>query len=189
MLDKIYDMLSFAVPLRVIERPESLVVRDYRPTWLMAFGIGGFLFFSVTFVLIVVKAPGALESFGVWVLALIAIGGLILALSQSIREVYYFDLPSDSYRFERQYIYRKEVIDGSLAQFTGARVKTETHDETETYYVVLTQEGMFLTGVTEQTLRENVPILNSFWNESEIANAITAVISTARSRREKKQEG
>jgi hypothetical protein len=46
---------------------------------------------------------------------------------------------------------------------------------------------MFLTGVAEQTLRENVPIFNSFWNESEIANAMTAVISTARSRREKKQ--
>jgi hypothetical protein len=43
---------------------------------------------------------------------------------------------------------------------------------------------MFLTGATEQTLRENVPVLNSFWNESEIANAITAIISTARSRRD-----
>ena len=45
MLDKIYDMLTFAVPLRVIERPDGLVVRDYRPTWLMALGVGGFLFF------------------------------------------------------------------------------------------------------------------------------------------------
>lgn len=182
MLDQIYDMLSFAVPLRIIERPEGLVVRDYRPTWLMACGIGMVLFFLPAFVLIVVKAPGALESFGVWALALIALGGLILALSQTIREVYYFDLASDSYRFERQYVYRKEVVEGSLSQFTGARVKTETYEQSETYFVVLTQEGMFLTGVTEQTLRENVPIFNSFWNESEIANAMTAVISTARSR-------
>lgn len=186
MLDKIYDMLWFAVPLRIIQRPDSLVVRDYRPTWLMLSGIGIVLFFVPTFVWIVVKAPGALESFGVWALALIAVAGLVLALSQPIREIYYFDLPSDSYRFEREYVYRKEIIEGSLDQFTGARVKTVTHDETETYFVVLSQEGMFLTGVTEQTLRENVPVLNSFWNESEIANAITVIISTARSRREKK---
>ncbi|MEO5858079.1 MAG: hypothetical protein ABIR33_03930, partial [Pyrinomonadaceae bacterium] len=114
------------------------------------------------------------------------VGCLVGGLSQSLREVYYFDLASDSYRFERLYAYRKEVIEGSLSQFTGARVETVTHEESESYHVVLTQEGMFLTGVTEQTLREAVPIPNSFWNESEIANAITAVISTARSRREKK---
>jgi len=186
MLDQIYDMFSFAVPLRIVQRPDSLVVQDYRPTWLMLSGIGMVLFFAPAFVLVVVKAPGALESFGVWALALIAVAGLILALSQPIREVYYFDLPSDSYRFERQYVYRKEIIEGSLDQFTSARVKTETHDNTETYFVVLSQEGMFLTGITEQTLRENVPVLNSFWNESEIANAITAIISNASRRREKK---
>jgi hypothetical protein len=189
MLDQIYDMFSFAVPLRIIERPDSLVVRDYRPTWLMACGIGIVLFFASTFILIVVKAPGALESFGVWTLALIAVGGLILALSQSIREVYYFDLPSDSYRLVRQYVYRQEVIEGALDQFTGAHVKTETNDGNQSHYVVLRQEGMFLTGINEQTLRENLPIFNSFWNESQIANSISTILSKGRTRREKKRSG
>jgi hypothetical protein len=186
MLDIIYDMLAFAVPLRIVDRPDSLVVRDYRPSGIMAIAFGGFLFFAGAFVVIVVQAPNALSYFGVWVLGLIAVGCVIAALSQSLREVYYFDIASDSYRFERQYAYRKEVIEGSLSQFTGARVETVTHEESESYHVVLTQEGMFLTGVTEQTLREAVPVPNSFWNESEIANAITEIISTARSRREKK---
>ena len=67
-----------------------------------------------------------------------------------------------------------------MSQFTGAYVKTVTNDESESYFVVLKQEGMFLTGVGEQTLREVVPIFNSYDREAEIANAIEEFISKAR---------
>jgi len=70
------------------------------------------------------------------------------------------------------------VIEGSMSQFTGAYVKTEETDETKSYFVVLKQEGMFLTGVNEQTLREVVPIFNSYDREARIANAITKFLSS-----------
>ena len=65
-------------------------------------------------------------------------------------------------------------------QFTGGYLKTERNDDSETYYVVLKQEGMFLTGVSEQTLREEVPIFNSFDREARIANAISSFLPTKR---------
>ena len=69
-----------------------------------------------------------------------------------------------------------------MSQFTGAYVKTEANDESESYFVALKQEGMFLTGVSEQTLREVVPIFNSYDREAKIANAIDRFISKARRR-------
>lgn len=180
------DMIALASPVRVIERPDSLLVQDFRPTLLMAFMAGGFVGCSVLFVVLLVNIPGAVGEGIVWITAIIAIAFAFAAAQQSIREVYYFDLRSDSYRFIRQYVHRKEVIEGSLEQFTGARVETVEHDEGESYHVVLTQEGMFLTGVSEQTLREVTPMFNSFSNEAQIANAITSIVSTARHRRSKK---
>ncbi|MEP6789578.1 MAG: hypothetical protein ABJB40_14155 [Acidobacteriota bacterium] len=70
-----------------------------------------------------------------------------------------------------------------MSQFTAAYVKTETDEDSSTYYVILKQEGMFLTGVSEQTLREVVPLFNSFEREASIANAISEVLSSERSRR------
>jgi hypothetical protein len=63
-----------------------------------------------------------------------------------------------------------------MSQFTGAYVKTESNEDGESYFVVLKQEGMFLTGVNEQTLREVVPMFNSFEKEAGIANAIDGFI-------------
>lgn len=187
MIEKIRNMIAFASPVRVIERPDSLLVQDFRPTLLMAFMAGGFVACSIFLVVLLVNLPGALSQSVVWIMAVLAILFAFVAAQQSIREVYYFDLRSDSYRFIRQYVHRKEVIEGSLDQFTGARVETVEHDETESYHVVLTQEGMFLTGVTEQTLREVTPIFNSFSSEARIANAISSIVSTARHERSKKK--
>ena len=110
----------------------------------------------------------------------IAIVCLALSFRGTIREVYFFDKTTDTYAFVRQFIHRKEIIEGSLSQFTGAYVKTQTNDESESYFVVLNQEGMFLTGVSEQTLREAVPIFNSFAREADIANAISAFLPSKR---------
>jgi len=188
MIEKITDMLAFASPLRIIERQESLVIQDYRPTWVMAiFGLG-FLAMTGLFVFAAINLEDVgNDPFVLWVLGILGVGCLIFALRGSIREVYYFDMRTDSYRFVRRFIYRKEVIEGSLDQFTGAYVKTVQQDEGESYHVVLRQEGMFLTGVSEQTLREETPILNSFSNEARIAKAISSIVSVARHERSKKK--
>lgn len=57
---------------------------------------------------------------------------------------------------------------------------TETNEGSESHYVVLKQEGMFLTGVSEQILREELPLFNSFDRESDIANAISSYLPSKR---------
>jgi hypothetical protein len=57
-------------------------------------------------------------------------------------------------------------------------ISFESNDDSENYYVVLKQEGMFLTGVSEQTLREELPIFNSYDREAGIAHAISSFLHT-----------
>jgi hypothetical protein len=186
MFEKIYDMIAIATPIRVIERPESLTIMDYRPTIVMALCLPVGLAMA-GFSIWLIVAFGTAAMLGFVICGLLAIVAIVFALQQSLREVYYFDKQKDSYCFVRQFAFRREVIEGSLEQFTGASVKTVTNDESNSYYVVLNQEGMFLTGVSEQTLRENAPIFNTFSNEATIANAISSAIHTARYKRKKKQ--
>ena len=171
-IEKIRDMVAFAVPLRIIARPERLIIEDYRPTWMMLLAGGGFLVFAVLFVSFLVGTVIGADSFGLWAMLIMSLVCLAGAVRGTIREVYVFDRTAGSYAFVRQFIHRKEVIEGALTQFTGARVETHTHEDSKSYTVVLRQEGMFLTGVSEQTLRDEIPILNSFHNEASIANAI-----------------
>ena len=182
MIEKILDMIAFAKPLRIIERPDKLVIQDYRPTWWMVLCFAGFLFFAGMFVTFLIKIDIGVNSVGLWGTGLFSVGLLVFAFRGTIREVYYFDRTTDSYAFVRQFIHRKEVIEGAMSQFTGAYVKTVTDDESKSYFVMLRQDGMFLTGVSEQTLREVPPILNSFSNEGDIANAISAFLSSSRTR-------
>lgn len=177
------DRFSFLVPLWIARRPESLIIMDYRPTVLGFFAVVGFVVLTVLFFLFlfVWEMP---DSYGLWFTGIPALVCLALTLKGTIREAYYFDRSKDSYAFVRQFIYRREVIEGTLSQFTGAYVKTETNYNSESngtsnsYFVVLQQEGMFLTGVSEQTLREEAPMFNTHAREARIANAISGFLSS-----------
>jgi hypothetical protein len=158
--EMVSDKLGLMAPVWIVRRPETLTITDYRPTFYMFLTMVGFVVLAVLFIFLFFKIGGT-TSVGLWGTAVFAIGCLIFSLRGTIREVYYFDKTTDSYSFVRQFIYRREMIEGSLSQFTGAYVKTESNDDSETYYVMLKQEGMFLTGVSEQTLREEVPVFNS----------------------------
>ena len=173
--DIFWDKVGFITPLWIIRRPETLTIIDYRPTFFMFLTAAGFVVLAVLFVFLFFKI-GRVDWFGLWAVGMFAVACLVLSFRGTIREVYYFDKTTDSYSFVRQFIHRKELIEGSMNQFTGAYVKTETDDESEAYYVMLKQEGMFLTGVAEQILREEVPIFNSFNNEARIANAISGFL-------------
>lgn len=173
--DRVIEPFNFIAPVFIVKQPESLTIVDYRPTLMMfltALGllgsVSGFAYFLIKY--------GFSDSLLLWVTAIPAVVCAALMFRGTIREYYYFDKTNDKYFFNRQFIHRKEVIEGAISQFTGARVKTERNEETNSYYVVLEQEGMFLTGVSEQILREDVPIFNSFSNESRIANAISAYL-------------
>jgi len=171
------DRFGLFVPLWIIGRPETLTIVDYRPTMMMLLTAVGFLMLALSFVFLFFGMDLAITS-GLWTIAIPFVVCAIYLFKGTIREVYYFDNTTDSYVFVRQFIHRKEVIEGSMSQFTGAYVKTEETDETKSYFVVLKQEGMFLTGVNEQTLREVVPIFNSYDREARIANAITKFLSS-----------
>jgi hypothetical protein len=175
----IWAMLSerfgYLVPLWIARQPEQLTILDYRPTYAMLFTAVGFLLVVASVPLLYFGVGWDLVN-GLWMLGIPGLACGFLLLRGTIREAYYFDKPSDSYTFVRQFIHRREVIEGSLSQFTGAYVKTESDDDGENYYVILKQEGMFLTGVTEQTLREELPIFNSYDREASIAHAISSFL-------------
>ncbi len=175
--EKIRERFGFLIPLWIIRRPESLTIIDYRPTLLMFLTAAGFVALTVAFVLLLFQID-TVVSFGLWTIGIPAALCVIFLFRGTIREVYYFDRTTDSYAFVRQFIHRREVIEGALSQFTGAYVKTKENDESESYFVILKQEGMFLTGVSEQTLREEVPMFNSFDREARIANAISGFLSS-----------
>ena len=177
------DRFAFLVPLWIARRPESLIIMDYRPTVLGFFAALGFVVLTVLFFLFLFVWDRD-DALGLWLTGIPALVCLAISLKGTIREAYYFDRTKDSYAFVRQFIYRREVIEGSLSQFTGAYVKTETNYNSESsgtsksYFVVLQQEGMFLTGVSEQTLREEVPIFNTHAREARIANAISGFLAS-----------
>jgi hypothetical protein len=178
VFDRLWEMIigkfAFLFPLRIIRRPESLTILDYRPTLTMFLTAAGFAILAISAVFIFF----GYDASWLWAIGAPGIVCLFLVFRGTIREVYHFDTTTDSYTFVRQFIHRKEVIEGSMGQFTGASVKTVNNDESTSYFVVLRQEGMFLTGVDEQILREEVPIFNSFDREAEIASAISGFLST-----------
>src|SRR3982751_7145865 len=175
--EMIADKFAFLVPLWIARQPERLTILDYRPTFTMFLTALGFLLVAGSLPLLFFGVGMALVS-GLWTIAIPGLACAFLLFRGTIREAYYFDKSTDSYAFVRQFIHRREVIEGALSQFTGAYVKTETSEDSETYYVVLKQEGMFLTGVSEQTLRDEIPIFNSFDREARIANAISSFLPT-----------
>jgi len=177
------DKFGFLVPLWIARRPESLTILDYRPTMFMFATTTGFIIFAVLFGFYFYRF-GTAETIGLWATGIPALVCFVLTFRGTIREAYYFDKTKDSYALVRQFIYRRDVIEGSLSQFTGAYVKTETNYNSDSngtsksYFVVLQQEGMFLTGVTEQTLREETPIFNTYDREASIANAISGLLAS-----------
>lgn len=181
VFDRLWGLISerfdFIVPIWIIRRPETLTILDYRPTLTMFLTAAGFAVLAVSFVLLFFGFETSISS-GLWAIGVPAAVCVIFVFRGTIREAYYFNNTTDSYAFVRQFIYRKEVIEGAMSQFTGAYVKSISNDDSESYFVVLKQEGMFLTGVSEQTLREEVPMFNSPEREARIANAISAFLAT-----------
>ena len=171
-VEKIRDMWAFATPIRVIARPERLIIQDHRPTMLMLLATAGFVAFIAIGTSMLLSMDAGTDNIGLVVVAIFAVVCLVGATRGTLREVYVFDREAGTYTFVRRFIHRKEVIEGALSQFTGARLETTPTDDGDTYSVVLRQDGMFLTGVSEQRLRAETPLLNSFSNEADIANAI-----------------
>ena len=169
------ERFEYLVPLWIARQPERLTILDYRPTFAMFLTAVGFLLVVASIPLLYFGVGWDVIS-GLWTLAAPGLACFFLLFRGTIREVYYFDKSMDSYTFVRQFIHRREVIEGALSQFTDAYVKTVSSDDSECYYVVLKQEGMFLTGVSEQTLREELPIFNSYDREAGIADAISSFL-------------
>jgi len=175
MIGKLRDMIAFAMPVQIIARPDSLVIKDYRPTWLLLFGLTGFVMLGVALLLFLIGVKFSVDSMGLWALLFLATAFVVFGLKGTLREVYYFDKPSDSYRFERQFLYKKDVIEGGLGQFRAVRVHLEDRQDENShplYKISLLQDGMTLGGSPEQPLRETPALLNTHSSETRIGSAI-----------------
>lgn len=182
MIQTAKNLLSFITPVRIIERPDRLIIEDFRPTWPMFLAMVGVLVFSVAFVSFLLNAEIGIDSFGMWSTGLATLGCLAFGFRGTLREVYYFDKTNDSYAFVRRFIHKKEVIEGSLSQFRGVRVHTEIRSNaeghrSERHVISLLQDGMLLGGAHEQRIREGTPILNFHKTESRIAAAIASFLN------------
>lgn len=175
MINTVKNMIAFAMPVRIIARPESLVIKDHRPTWLLLFGLTGFVMWVVALMLFVIGVRFSLDSMGLWAFLLLATAFVVFGIKGTLREVYYFDKPSDSYRFERQFLYKKDVIEGGLGQFRAVRVHLEEGQDDSSnplYKISLLQDGMTLGGSYEQPLRGTPALMNLHSTETKIASAI-----------------
>ena len=173
LYEKIKGMIDWLIGVKIIKRTGSLIIEDRRPTWPMLLSIVGAFVFSVIFGLrFLFGSAAGVDSFGMWSLGLAAIVCVALSFRGTLREVYVFDKVSDTYRFTRRYIYKKDVIEGTISQFRGVGVRTDEVDESTKHAVVLRQDGLLLGASPEQPIRESKPALN-FWNtEARIAQAI-----------------
>src|SRR4051812_35162547 len=101
------DKFAFLVPLRIIRRPETLTILDYRPTFTMLLTFGGLVVLAVSFIFLFFGIDTAIVS-GLWTIAIPAAVCLIFLFRGTIREAYYFNNMTDSYVFVRQFVYRKD---------------------------------------------------------------------------------
>ncbi|HEX3100559.1 MAG TPA: hypothetical protein VHQ01_02145, partial [Pyrinomonadaceae bacterium] len=85
----IWDRFGFVTPLWTIQRPESLTILDYRPTFLMSLTAVGFVVLGVSIVFLFLKIATAF-SLGLLVIAVPWAACAVLLFRGTIREVYYF---------------------------------------------------------------------------------------------------
>lgn len=151
-----------------------LIIEDRRPTALMALCVAGSLLCIGIVIFSFFGLGNWYDSSLLWVVGLPAVITSVYALRGSIREVYAFDKATGNYSFTWQFVFSKEVIEGSSSQFCGVGVRTKEDDEGNvSHFVALLQEGIFLHGVSEQRLREDIPLGNSYENEMRIVTAIS----------------
>ncbi len=166
-------MIEWLIGVKIITRPDQLIIEDRRPTWPMLLSMLGTVFFTLMFALRLLFGEFlGIDSTGMWMLGIPAVVCVGLSFRGTIREQYVFDRPSDTYHFVRQFLYKKEVIEGTLSQFRGVGVKRFYNGEYETDVVMLVQGGVLFGSSSEQPLRESKPAFN-FWNtEARIAESI-----------------
>ena len=177
-VEMIRNMVNWLVGVRIITRPDQLIIEDRRPTWPMLFSLLGVIVFPLAFVFRYFFGDGvAIDSTGNWLLGAATLVCIALSFRGTIRELYIFDRPTDTYHFARLFLYKKEVIEGTIQQFRGVGVETTVTEDGEgnervKHSVVLRQDGLLFGASPNQPIRESKPALN-FWNtEGRIAQAI-----------------
>ena len=177
MIQKITDMLAFLVPVKVIRRPDSLLIRDHRPTWIVLLAVVGFVVLLVGLFSYLLSADLGIDSMGMWFAGAIIVGLLLLAFRGSLFETYYFDKTTNGYRFVRRSIHKSDVIEGGLDQFRAVRVHEYIEENAEghsssRYVVSLLQDGLTFGGGYDQPLRDDRPFLGTHAYATRIGSAI-----------------
>ena len=181
MFEKIKDMLAFLVPVKVIKRPDSLLVRDHRPTWAVALALVGFVVFAIGFVSFLLSADVGIDSMGTWMTGGFTLACVVVAFRGTLFETYYFDKTRCSYQFVRRYIYKRDVIEGGLDQLRAVRVHEHiergSEGNTRRYVVSLLQDGLTLGGGYDQPLRDDRPFFGTHANATRIGSAIASFLA------------
>lgn len=176
MFEKIKDMIVFLVPVKVIARPDSLLVRDNRPTWVVLLAVVGFVILLIGFLSYLLSGDAGVDSMGMWFTGALTLGLFLLAFRGSLFETYAFDKTTNSYRFVRRSIHKSDVIEGGLDQFRAVRVHEHidrsSRGNDRRYVVSLLQDGPTLGGGYDQPLRDDRPFLGTHANAMRIGSAI-----------------
>src|SRR6187399_1129376 len=99
LYEMIKGMINWLIGVKIIKRTESLIIEDRRPTWPMLLSMLGALIFSTLFALRFMFGYNAgVDTTGMWMLGIPAVVCVGLSFRGTLREVYIFDKPSDTYR-------------------------------------------------------------------------------------------
>jgi hypothetical protein len=177
MFERYYDIIDYLFPVRIIRIGETLSIEDRRPTSIMFISALCVLVFF-TGAVMTVFFNGFTGEVGYWLGPTAGwLVSLLFAINGTFREIYVFDKPGDTYRFTRQSIFKKDVLEGSLSQFRAVQLERRSSDDDSTYMVALLMQGMLLGQPDTQILRENPPIFNNYETEERIAGAISSFLN------------
>ncbi|MBX7056198.1 MAG: hypothetical protein K1X36_14700 [Pyrinomonadaceae bacterium] len=177
------NVIDYLFGIYISDRDGLLVIEDRRPTAGMFVSIAGMA--GIALFLLISAALSLIGlGFDLWS-GIGAFAGLIalfvvmflFSLGGTFREVYTFDMATDTYRFTRRGIFNNDVIEGSAGQFSGVRIDKRRADDDNAYMVTLLLDGMLLGQPGTQILRDDPPIFNSHGKEVLIASAISKFLS------------
>jgi hypothetical protein len=190
------DMIKYLFGVTIVPSDESLYIEDRRP----AQGLG----FSMIALVVVGSIVGwgwltrniIFDEFTIALTAVPVVVTLYFLVKNNFREIYIFNITTDSFSFSRQSLFRNDVLEGSASQFRAVQVLKRTADDRDitelvadqfmntdnrsgrvTYSAALMCQGPLFGQSDTQILRESPPLLSLRRTERRIAAAIAKFLN------------
>lgn len=168
-------------PVLIYDLGQELMIEDRRPSYDLIFTILGlFAWAFLTYSII----GGLIADESYFFVAVLCATPLYLIFRLStrfFRDVYVFDKSKNTYKFFRQSLVKKDLLEGDLRQFRATQVEkaivTSENTRYEVFRVALLLDGELLLGRSAtQCFRENPPLFCNEESEVRIARAIAGFL-------------